>query len=523
MDSMNENIDSFIRMNLFSNLDTGNQFLNMMLSTILMMYIPSLFSKLKDISRVLTSNHDFLYFFRYNSITLEGIRTISLGGWQTRTQNIFSVRFRAMWHHIQKITSKSIYSVKEYPSSENRRDAYDETDNDEYNQMDNDIFVVDQMPSFKLSENIWCQVKFTQSEIEGSSTGKCSAKLETISLKIYSKKYNTEKLEEYINKITQDYIDTIYNKRKNELFIYSLLSFKNFRDEGLIPQWDECKFTSTRNFNTIFFDKKEELISKIDFFNNNKEWYEKEGHPYTLGIALHGPPGTGKTSVIKCIANKLERHLVVIPLSKVKTQQQFYQCFFETGYNHKNAKYNIGFDKKIIVLEDIDCMSDIIMQRKNTIEELKKKNATGEDGNVSKNDLLEAITKGMKNDNDYGFLKLPDENSDDLTLSFLLNIIDGIRETPGRILIITSNFYNQIDTAFKRPGRIDISLEMKNASIQTIETVVNHYYNKSIDPAVLSKLKDDVISPAKLVNLHFNCNSYDEYISRILKHCSNDL
>ena len=85
-------------------------------------------------------------------------------------------------------------------------------------------------------------------------------------------------------------------------------------------------------------------------------------------------------------------------------------------------------------------MSDIIMQRKNTIKELKKKNANGEDGNVSKNELLEAITKGMKNDNDYGFLKLPDENSDDLTLSFLLNIIDGIRETPGRILIITSNF-----------------------------------------------------------------------------------
>ena len=108
-------------------------------------------------------------------------------------------------------------------------------------------------------------------------------------------------MEEYINKITQDYIDTIYNKRKNELFIYSLLSFKNFRDEGLIPQWDECKFTSTRNFNTIFFDKKEELISKIDFFNNNKEWYEKEGHPYTLGITLDYRDW--KTSVIKCIAN----------------------------------------------------------------------------------------------------------------------------------------------------------------------------------------------------------------------------
>ena len=48
----------------------------------------------------------------------------------------------------------------------------------------------------------------------------------------------------------------------------------------------------------MFFEQKDELIKKIDFFRDNKDWYEKEGHPYTLGIALHGPPGTGKSQTI---------------------------------------------------------------------------------------------------------------------------------------------------------------------------------------------------------------------------------
>ena len=36
-----------------------------------------------------------------------------------------------------------------------------------------------------------------------------------------------------------------------------------------------------------------------------------------------------KTSIIKCIANKLNRHIIVIPLNKIKTQREFSEYFFE--------------------------------------------------------------------------------------------------------------------------------------------------------------------------------------------------
>ena len=57
-------------------------------------------------------------------------------------------------------------------------------------------------------------------------------------------------------------------------------------------------------------------------------------------------------------------------------------------------------------------------------------------------------------------------------ISYLLNIIDGIRETPGRILIITSNNYDSLDDALIRPGRIDYSLRMNNASNITLSKMV---------------------------------------------------
>ena len=519
MDVLSETVESFIRFNLFSKLDSGNPVINMLISTLFMMYIPIIFNKLRNGS--LRSIFSHIYFFRYNTITLQGMRTISVGGWQTRTQNIFSLRFRSLWYYIQQINTDSIYSLKEYPLSENKRDQYDEADDDEYNQMQNDIFVVNQISSFKLSDNIWCKVTFDQSDLEGTSTAqKTTAKIETITICIYSTVLKTDKLEKFINEVSQNYIDIIFKHRQNDLFIYSLLSFKTIRDEPSMPEWDECKFNSNRHFDTIFFDKKDELLSKINFFNNNREWYDKEGHPYTLGIALHGPPGTGKTSVIKCIANQLRRHLVVIPLSKIKTQRQFHQCFFDQTYTHKNAKYDIGFENKIIVLEDIDCMSDIIMERKANKPDRGHSYGTHDDSVMSKHELLDAIRQGMKPDDDHSFLKLPEQNNDTITLSFLLNIIDGIRETPGRILIISSNHYDKIDHAFKRPGRIDVSLEMKNASIDIIKEIVHHYYQEDIPEEILKKLKGDIISPATLVNLRFKSKDFNEYLKHLESLCS---
>ena len=134
--------------------------------------------------------------------------------------------------------------------------------------------------------------------------------------------------------------------------------------------------------------------------------------------------------------------------------------------------------------------------------------------------LLKVVSETVKaanSEKDPDILKLLDHKEDDaLTLSFLLNIIDGIRETPGRILIVTSNYYNQIDEALRRPGRIDFPLEMRNASKTTIRQMYSHYYNKPFPDEYVKYLKDDVLSPAQIVNLRLQTNNSDNFIELLI-------
>jgi len=539
MFNLEENIDMIMRMNIFSNLDTGNQMVNMLISTMIMMVVPNLFNRVKNLSKIaLQYGRNIIPYFRANTITIEGMRILTLGSWRPRTNNFFSMRFRALWHHLQKNKNKGIYGFKEFPNCES---YYDDDDDDRQSEMNekklcDDIFVVDQSASFEFEEKsgIYCKVSIEQTERNNDDKKNVQgSQMETVKIQIYSYKKTMNELENYVNKITENYLDTLYESRRNTSFIYSLVDFSkydNISKENTMPLWDECRFNSSRCFDTIFFEQKELLINKLDFFENNREWYEREGHPYTLGIGLHGPPGTGKTSIIKCIANKLKRHLVVIPLSKIKTQRQFHQAFFENEYSHKNAKNPITFDKKIIVFEDIDCMADVIMERK---RETNKENTSS-----TKDELLKAIKNEFLKNNDSSSSLLSssnstsevpsltslmnsssvtDANNDKITLSFILNVIDGIRETPGRIMIITSNHYDKIDKALVRPGRIDMTLEMKNASITVIEQVIKHYYGVEIPRRVRNKLRDDVVSPAMLINLRFHSKNVDEYYDNLMK------
>ena len=504
------------------------------------------------------SIHSFTQYFRFLfpkcSIILEGKRCMKVTNYTTKTDNLFGDRFNAFWYYISKenLKNKSIYCLKEYANSSNIYDDYGEpknnrrirwnnneesTNNEGDSELDfssRDVFVVNQKTPFKLTKDIFCLVN---TNYDRGDEKKCYD-MENITIEIYSYKLSLKEIEKFIDDLHNDFKKSIQENRKNKKFIYTLVGSSdgnNNYDNGIKNLWEECEFKSNRNFNNLFFDSKKKLINKLNFFINNKEWYDYEGHPYTFGIGLHGPPGTGKTSVIKCIANKLNRNIIIIPLSKIKTQREFSEYFFEEYYT-RNNRNKIDFSEKIIVFEDIDCMDDIVKNRKlknknkkdlDELDDITNKQGKDSEEQMSaemkiQTQLLNKIAKKVDDDHIESVMVDIEKSKDDkITLSFILNIIDGIRETPGRILIITSNDYESLDPALVRPGRIDLTLEMNNASVDVIREMYNHYYGNIIPEEYDKKLKDYKISPAKIVNLRLENEKAEDFLISLLKEFEN--
>jgi ATP-dependent 26S proteasome regulatory subunit len=435
--------------------------------------------------------------------------------------NTFSDRFKALWFHIIENISENntINHIKEYSF-----DNYSKN-----NKRDLGIYMVIQNTQFLISEEhqIYAYTKISNEDQEDdkNSNNKNSKKVkfEKIIIQLFSYKSDINTIKKFVENITKMYISSIEDLRENKKFIYTLNKAKY--DENVYEIWDENIFSSTRHFNNIFFKEKVKVMNKLDFFLQNKEWYFQKGIPYSIGIGMHGPPGTGKTSLIKAIANYTNRHVIVISLKLIKTKKQLDSIFFEERYNPDNKKGSIGFDNKVIVFEDIDCIGDIVLDR----EKKKMKSMTGfgkkidfeelpQNSKVNIGDLLETIVateNTMEKKCDFPKILLEDEP---LTLDDILNLWDGIRETPGRIMIITSNHYQDLDPALIRPGRIDITLQLSYASREIIKEMYNHLFEETIDIEKLQEINDEFYSPAEIINIYMNEERDKErFISRICK------
>jgi SpoVK/Ycf46/Vps4 family AAA+-type ATPase len=199
-----------------------------------------------------------------------------------------------------------------------------------------------------------------------------------------------------------------------------------------------------------------------------------------------------------------------------KTKRQLDQFFFENTYNTNNENGSITFDKKIIVFEDIDCIGDIVLERK-----FKKNNKRNNYLQISKENIMQNICQmndNNNNNNNNNMVQLPYiDNEPPITLDDILNLWDGIIETPGRILIISSNHYDKLDSALIRPGRIDISLELRNASHNVISELYFNFFETKIREKDLKKIKEYFYSPAEIVNIYLDNKNEDDFIKRIIK------
>ncbi len=466
----------------------NNMIYTMVIVPVLMSIITHFISRLENINlhKFYCSLKDFQIkslFYKKFTVILKGerIRTVCQYSGDVNIVESFTNTFRALWNYlIENISENDVMEITEADASSN-----------DYNKNKNGFFFVSQCNIFLINSELELYGK-TNSDKEvhekKNNNGSCTSDIITIEL--FSYKTNVENIKKFLQKITNLYNQKIKTKREKTRFIYSI---KNTSDEeGYYDCWSEIEFNTTRTFDNFYFDQRDFLLKKLIFFLYNKKWYYDKGIPYTLGIGLSGPPGTGKTSLIKCIAKYTDRHIINLSMKMFKTRKELFRFYYENTYNKKNEKDSIGFDKKIIVIEDIDCLGDIVWKR-----ELRQDKP---------NLISQEIMKTKKSDTSDDTEKKTQiiMNSDPITLDDILNIWDGINETPGRILIMTSNHYEKLDPALIRPGRIDIKLEMSYLSKSSIIQIFYHLYKKKIPKKFLDLIPDKKLTPAKLMNIYIN-------------------
>ncbi len=152
----------------------------------------------------------------------------------------------------------------------------------------------------------------------------------------------------------------------------------------------------------------EDTLEDLRDFYRSGAWYAERGIPYRRGYLLHGPPGTGKTTLVLALAGELKLPVATLSLSSRLMSDESLRAMVD------------GLPAAaFLLIEDIDCA-------------FKECRST-------------TVAAGV-------------------TLSGLLNALDGVSSRDGRVLFLTTNHPERLDPALLRAGRVDRKIELGYAT-----------------------------------------------------------
>lgn len=214
--------------------------------------------------------------------------------------------------------------------------------------------------------------------------------------------------------------------------------------------WDNY-LTDRKDFSNIICNKKDIVLDFINKWLSHKSIYKDKGIIYKTGILLYGKSGTGKTSICRAVASKLNFNLHIINLKAYENTQDLI-----------NRMVNIP-SKSVILFEDIDCVLG---------------NKINEKDNERK-ELLETV----------------------------LNIIDGAMSPTECIFFATTNKFELLDEALIREGRFDLKLEIDYFDIVEAKQMCDLFnctydvLDKEIFPIKPSYLQQKILNNLKQIKL----------------------
>lgn len=172
--------------------------------------------------------------------------------------------------------------------------------------------------------------------------------------------------------------------------------------------WQNLAEIIPRPISTVFTANgvKEKLLQHLHRFTESKEDCMRKGLPWHTGILLTGKPGGGKTSLVHALAGELKRDINFLNLSGVKSESELVNLITSKS----------SWKDSVLVIEDIDAAH----------------------ANTNRDE----------------------QNEGQVSLSTLLNILDGFLTPSGLITIATTNHPEALDPALLRAGRFDFVAEL---------------------------------------------------------------
>jgi len=172
-------------------------------------------------------------------------------------------------------------------------------------------------------------------------------------------------IDSFIDEAYQWYLGELRKLEDNSRYLYEMQVGGGDKDSAGARSYKRYKLSDHKTFQSLFFDEKETLKTILKHFADKSGKYAISGYPHKLGLLLHGPPGTGKTSLIKAMAQHTGRSIVNVPLARIGTNQELMDIMFDQQYmvQGEEVPIKLGFKDVIFVMEDVDAASKVVQRR----------------------------------------------------------------------------------------------------------------------------------------------------------------